>query len=171
MKNIVLTGFMASGKTETSKELAKISGFSLIDTDDMIVKKEGRTINEIFAQNGEKYFREVEKQIIKDMSETENSVISTGGGVVLFKENIENLRKNSVIFNLCVPFEIIAERIESAAASRPLMKNSSIAEIHERYIKRIPYYDNCDYKTEVTSDDTPIAVAKKIWDIYKGELL
>lgn len=170
MKNIVITGFMASGKTETAKELSKLSGFRLIDTDDMIVKKEGKTINEIFAAKGEEYFRDIEKQIIKDISEMKNSVISTGGGVVLFKENIENLRRNSVIFNLSVPFEIIAERIQEAAKSRPLMKDSSIEEIHGRYISRMPYYDNCNHKIEVTSADPPIVVAKKIWDIYnKGE--
>lgn len=168
MKNIVLTGFMASGKTETAKELSKLSSFRLIDTDDMIVKKEGKTINEIFAEKGEEYFREIEKQIIKDISEMKNSVISTGGGVVLFKENIENLRKNSVIFNLSVPFEVIAGRIRDAAESRPLMKDSSIEEIHERYIGRMPYYDDCDHKIEVTSANPPLFVAKKIWEIYNN---
>lgn len=166
MKNIAITGFMASGKTETSKELSRISSFRLVDTDDMIIKRESKTINEIFEEKGEKYFREIEKQIIKEASRLKNTVISTGGGIVLFEENIGNLRKSSVIFNLAVPFDIIAMRIEEAAKSRPLMQNSSIDEIRERYIKRQPYYDNCDYKIEITPTHTPLMIAKQIWDIY-----
>lgn len=168
MKNIALTGFMASGKTETSKELAKMTSFKFIDTDDLIVEREGRTINEIFASSGEEYFRKIEREIIKEVSEFKNSIISTGGGVVLFSENIDALRKNSIIFNLAPSFDVIKERIEIAAKTRPLMKNSNIDEIHERFIKRQPFYDNCDYKIEITSSHTPIMIAKKILEIYRG---
>ncbi|MCH5185621.1 MAG: shikimate kinase [Oscillospiraceae bacterium] len=167
MKNIVLTGFMASGKTETSKDLSRITSFKLVDTDDMIVKREGKSINEIFSENGEEYFRKAESEIIKEVSGFKNSVISTGGGVVLNKENIENLRVNSIIFCLSPSFDVIKERMEEAAKSRPLMKNAGIDEIYQRFLQRQPYYDNCDYKIDITSVHTPLMIAKRIWEIYK----
>jgi len=168
MKNIALTGFMASGKSETSRELAKISSFRLVDTDELIVEREKRSVNDIFAQDGEEYFRKVEKEVIKEVSGMKNTIISTGGGVVLFAENIDNLRKSSIIFNLAPSFDVIAARIETSAQSRPLMKDKNIDEIRERFIQREPYYNNCDHKIEINETHTPLMIARRIWEIYKG---
>ena len=112
--NIVLTGFMATGKTEISKAISEISKYNLVDTDDMIVEQEGITINEIFDKCGEEYFRKTECEVIKKAAEKKNVVIATGGGVVLNEQNIENLRKTGVIFNLSPDFSVIRERIEEA---------------------------------------------------------
>ena len=78
--NIVLTGFMATGKTEISKAISEISKYNLVDTDDMIVEQEGITINEIFDKCGEEYFRKTECEVIKKAAEMKNVVIATGGG-------------------------------------------------------------------------------------------
>ncbi|MCI8520935.1 MAG: shikimate kinase, partial [Clostridia bacterium] len=95
--NIILTGFMAAGKTEISKAIAAMSSYTLYDTDDMIEKKCGMSINEIFDTHGEKYFRQIEKEVVREASGFKNAVIATGGGVVLDKENIDVLRNTGII--------------------------------------------------------------------------
>ncbi len=166
--NIVLTGFMASGKTEISKAIASISRYALIDTDDMIVKKAGITINEIFAKYGEEYFRRLESETVKEAAKGDNMVISTGGGVVLSSANIDELRKTGVIFNLAPDFSVIKDRLEAAAATRPLLKNQSIDEVRERFNARRPFYDNCDYKIKVVNGRTPKSYAMEILSIMEN---
>lgn len=163
--NIVLTGFMASGKTEISKAVAAMSRYERIDTDDMIEAAAGCTINEIFARHGEEYFRRLEHEIIKKAAAANNAVIATGGGVVLNSENISELRKTGVIFNLSPDFSIIRERLEEAAATRPLLRNQSIEEIRERFEKRKPFYDVCDYKIHIVNGRTPKSYAMEILQI------
>ena len=160
--NIVLTGFMASGKSEISRILAKKLRYKLFDTDELIVEKEGITINEIFAKFGEEYFRSVEHEVICEVSKNDKAVISTGGGVVLNKKNIDALRENGIIINLAPEFKTIQARLEKASATRPLLKNSSIEEIRERFESRKPYYDNCDKKITVTNDKTAAQHADEI---------
>lgn len=160
--NIVLTGFMASGKTEISKAIASMSHYDRLDTDDMITENAGCTINEIFSRRGEEYFRSLEHEVIKEAALHDNAVIATGGGVVLNKQNIDELRRTGVIFNLSADFSVIMERLEEAAATRPLLQNQSTEEIRERFEKRKPYYDNCDYKIHIVNGRTPKSYAMEI---------
>ncbi|MFN3550953.1 MAG: shikimate kinase, partial [Endomicrobiia bacterium] len=88
--NIVITGFMCTGKTSVGKILAKEINFGYIDTDEIIEKFVGLKISEIFACYGEKYFRDIESQVVEKVSKEDKRVISTGGGVVLRKENMKN---------------------------------------------------------------------------------
>lgn len=166
--NIVLTGFMASGKTEISKAIASISKYERIDTDDMIEETAKMTINQIFAEYGEEHFRALEREIIKKAALLDNVVIATGGGVVLDRSNIDELRRTGIIFNLSPDFSVIEERLEAAAATRPLLKNQNIDEVKERFIKRKPFYDNCDYKIHVISGRTTKSYAIEILDIMKN---
>ncbi|MGN0149864.1 MAG: shikimate kinase [Clostridia bacterium] len=163
--NIVLTGFMASGKTEISKAVEQMSAYKRLDTDDMIAEEAKMTINEIFEKYGEEYFRKLEHEIIKKASDEDNAVIATGGGAVLNRNNISELRKNGVIINLSPDFSVIKERVESAAATRPLLQNQSIDEIRERFESRREFYDNCDYKIRVVSGRTPKSYAMEILKI------
>lgn len=163
--NIVLTGFMASGKTEISKAVEQMSAYKRLDTDDMIAEEAKMTINEIFEKYGEEYFRKLEHEIIKKASDEDNAVIATGGGAVLNRNNISELRKNGVIINLSPDFSVIKERVESAAATRPLLQNQSIDEIRERFEDRREFYDNCDYKIRVVSGRTPKSYAMEILKI------
>lgn len=160
--NIILTGFMATGKTQISKRLAKLSGFNLVDTDAMIVEETKMTINEIFDTMGETEFRKIEHNIICKVSELDNTVISTGGGVVLNTSNIKELRKNGIIVNLSPSFDVILERLNFAKASRPLLQNSDIDSIRKRFYDRLPYYAVCDYKINVSNDHDPEYFAKEI---------
>lgn len=166
--NIVLTGFMASGKTEISKAIAELSDYNLIDTDDMIVKKAGMSINEIFAAHGEQYFRQLEKEAVREASDLNKAVIATGGGVILDKENIELMRRTGVIFNLAPDFSVIAERIDNARKTRPLLQKDSIEDIEKRFNDRLPFYADCDYKIKVINDRTPRSYAMEILKIMES---
>ena len=165
--NIVLTGFMASGKTEISKAIAALSNYTLVDTDDMIVKSTGMSINEIFAKYGEDKFREIEHECICKATKQEGLVISTGGGVVLNKENMNELRKNGIIFNLSPDFSVIEERLAAAAATRPRLKNQNIDDIKKRFNDRLPFYADCDYKIHVVSGRLPKSYALEILGIIE----
>lgn len=160
--NIVLTGFMASGKTEISKKLAKLLGYRLVDTDALIVEGTHMSINDIFETKGEAEFRRIEHDIIRRVSELDNTVISTGGGVVLNQDNMKALRKNGVIVNLSPSFEVILERLNGARSTRPLLRNSDIADIKKRFNDRLPYYADCDLKISVSNEYAPDHFAKEI---------
>lgn len=166
--NIVLTGFMASGKSAISKALHKLlPHYDLVDTDDLIVKETGKSINQIFDEIGEVGFREIEHKIICRVSDLSDTIISTGGGVVLNKNNIDALRKNGVIVNIAPDFETIKARLGRARASRPLLRDSDINEIYERFVARKSYYDDCDIKIPVSNKHKPDFFAKNIFDKIK----
>ena len=165
--NIVLTGFMATGKTTIGTAIANMSDYRFVDTDEIIVKNSGMEINEIFAKYGEKRFRELEREAVAEAADTDNAVISTGGGVVLNALNIDILRKNGVIFNLDPDFSVIEERVIEARKTRPLMQGESIDGIRERFERRKPFYDNCDRKIFVTGEKKPEEYAAEILKIME----
>lgn len=161
--NIVLTGFMASGKTAISKALKKeLSNYDLVDTDELIVDRTNMTINEIFDKYGEQEFRKIEHEIICEISKLNNTIISTGGGVVLNRDNINALRENGIIVNLSPDFDTIKERLDKTRATRPLLKDSNIEEIYHRFMSRLPFYDDCDIKIRVSNQHNPQFFAKNI---------
>lgn len=98
-ENIILTGMPGSGKSTVGK-LLNIDGFSFVDTDEEIEKRCGCTIKELIGSKGEKYFRDLETEVIKDISSKGCQIISTGGGVVLRKENVNSLKRNGKLFFL-----------------------------------------------------------------------
>ncbi len=165
--NIVLTGFMASGKTQIAKELSKLTGYELVDTDELIEQKAGLSINDIFEKYGEDKFREIEHEIIIKVSKLDNAVISTGGGVVLNSDNVKSLRKNGVIINLAPDFDTILNRLNSARATRPLLKNSDIEDVKKRFCDRLPFYEDCDIKIKVSNEHPPLYFAKQIMKLIQ----
>lgn len=168
MKNIVLTGFMASGKTVVGKRISEVTGYDFVDMDDFIEKKAGMTISDIFAEHGEEYFRALESKAAKELSERESTVISCGGGTVLKKENMEALRKNGVIVNLDPTREVIKERLACAADGRPLLSADDLEGALKRFSDRKLYYDNCDFKVRVETSKSVEQLAREIIDIYDG---
>ncbi len=146
--NIVLTGMPASGKTTIGKKIAEITGREFIDTDDLIIKQTGVTINEIFSVHGEEYFRKIESEIIENVSLKNGLVISTGGGAVLNYNNIFNLRKNGEIFFLERP---LSELLPTP--DRPLANSKESIII--RYNERIDIYNStADYVIKVIDPTT-----------------
>lgn len=165
MKNIVLTGFMGTGKTTVGRLLARKLGRRFLDTDEMIEEKENRRIVDIFAQDGEAYFRAVERQAVSKASELPNCVIATGGGVVLDQRNMERLRENGVIVNLHAPLELILER--TGGGGRPLLDDQTRDQVAKRMEERAPYYNDNDFRIEVEGK-SPMAVADSIIKNYKN---
>lgn len=165
--NIVLTGFMASGKTNISRAISEISDYELIDTDDMIVQCAGMSINEIFAKYGEEYFRKLEHECVCRAAETDHTIIATGGGVVLNKSNMDKLRKNGKIVNLAPDFSVIEERLKSASDTRPLLKDQDIEAVRKRFNDRVPFYSDCDFTIKVTNEKQPEDFAKEILALFK----
>lgn len=171
--NIVLTGYMASGKTAVGNYLSELCGLDFIDTDARIEEKCEMSISKIFEISGEQYFRHIESQVIGEVSGYDSKVISTGGGAVLNVENVKLLRANGIIVNLEPDEEVIRLRLLSSDSTRPLVKDSSMEEIIERFKGRKPYYDNCDVKIYITKDKSIRETAEEILKIleekYEGE--
>ena len=137
--NIFLVGPMGSGKSSLGKKLAKSLDKKFIDTDKEIEKKENKTINEIFENKGEKYFREKEKEFLINIPNSLNMVIATGGGIVTDQENREKLKENRVIF-LNASVERQSKRT-SRSNKRPLLKNADrLIKLRELYDQRLKFY-------------------------------
>lgn len=120
MKNIVLIGFMGTGKSTVGKILAKALGYEFVDSDAEIEKNEGMPIKEIFSRYGESHFRQLESNVISELAAGRRCVIATGGGVVLSKSNIDALKRNGTIICLKASLEAILTRA-GKTGSRPLL--------------------------------------------------
>jgi shikimate kinase len=161
MKNIVLTGFMGTGKTAVGKELARILDMKIIDVDTEIEASEQTTINDIFAQLGEPGFREIETAMIRKIAAGRNLIISTGGGAVLKQENMDILRENGVIVCLTASPETILGRT-GASNDRPLLQvENPLDKINQLLNFRRPFYERADIMID-TEGKTPLRVAEEI---------
>ncbi len=159
--NIILTGFMGTGKTEVGKKLAELLNYEFIDTDILIEKDQKISITEIFAKFGENYFRDTESKIVEAVSKLDKKIISTGGGVVLRKENMAQLRKNGKIVNLRAKPSAIYERLKDKKDRPLLQKPDVLSEINKLLDFRKKYYDDCDLKFD-TDENAPSEIAEKI---------
>jgi len=140
--NIALIGFMGAGKTAVGKALAEKLNKEFIETDALIEQRAGKSIPEIFQQDGEIAFRELEIEAIKEVSTNKKLVIACGGGIVLNKINIDRLKKESTIVYLPAPPRIILKRVSSEAGQRPLLEVDNPAlTIRELIRFRKPFYE------------------------------
>jgi shikimate kinase len=159
--NIILTGFMATGKSDVGREIARLLKMNFVDTDVLITEKAGMKISDIFAEKGEKYFRDIESEIAKEVGGYDNYVIATGGGIVLRQENIDNLKRNGKIINLKASVEKILERV-SKNSDRPLLNvEDKKSETEKLLYIRKPHYEKCDFSFD-TTNTTPVQAAEKI---------
>jgi shikimate dehydrogenase len=165
--NIILTGYMGSGKSAVGKKISVLYGMDFIDTDEYIVEKEGMSINEIFERFGEDTFRKMETEALRELSvKCYNTVIATGGGIVLRKENVNILKVTGKIYYLMASPEEIYNRIQYDT-TRPLLKSGSSDEVKEKIKtmmeQRRAYYDmSCDIKIE-TDGKTPEEIAELVY--------
>jgi len=111
IRNIVITGFSYTGKTQVSQIVARRLGWELIDTDDEIVKLAGKPITEIFARDGEEHFRELERQALENTCQRSQTVISTGGGVIMGAENRRIMQESGAVICLEASPETIYKRL------------------------------------------------------------
>jgi len=166
MRNIVLIGFMGCGKTVVASQLARILGMKVIDVDTEIEKSAEMTINEIFKQFGEPRFREIETETIKQVSENNNVIISTGGGAVLKQENMDAMRGKGVIVCLNAAPETILERTKSTRDRPLLLVEKPLERIKKLLEFRKPFYEKADIMID-TESKTPLEIAEEIIERIK----
>ncbi len=142
-ENIVLIGFMGTGKSTVGRELANELGWSFLDTDVEIETINQRSISEIFAAQGEKGFRSEERHFVHSLADRKNCVISTGGGTILDEENRKNLTQIGFIIALKASLDRVLERV-GAQGGRPLLEKPH-DEIEELWKSRQPAYEQADY--------------------------
>lgn len=125
-QNIILIGFMGTGKTTVGKLLATRLSMTFMDMDDCIVKVAGKSIPEIFADDGEPAFRALERQVVIDLSAQSGLVIATGGGVVLNPDNVRDLGRSGLLVGLTASPEVILDRLRHDTG-RPLLNDGDKA--------------------------------------------
>jgi shikimate kinase len=139
-RNLVLIGFMGSGKSSVGRELAKRWNFRFIDTDAMIRHKYDLSIPDIFAVHGENFFREAEYQALVRLRGISSTVIATGGGIVIQPRNLPLLRALGPVVWLCADQTTILDRV-GKSAHRPMLNQADPEESVARLLKeRLPFY-------------------------------
>jgi len=144
MHNIALIGFMGTGKSSVGQLVAAQLHFTFLDTDHVIEARAGKTISDIFAQDGEPAFRALEKKIVDELVTRKKTVISTGGGLPANPDNFASLKTHSLIVCLWASPEKIWERVRSQS-HRPLLNEADpLAKIRRLLAEREPYYRQAD---------------------------
>lgn len=166
-KNIVLIGFMGTGKTTNGRRVAKKLNIEFIDTDYLVESNNKIKIENIFKKYGENYFRFLENKVIKEISILENTVISTGGGIVLNPINIDLLKENGVVFLLNSTSKSICNNLKNSYRRRPILNKKGWEEEVEKLLnKRMDLYINsADYIINV-EDKRHFEIVNEIINIY-----
>jgi shikimate kinase len=163
--HVYLMGFMGSGKTRVGKLLADSLRRPFIDTDAHIVEETGFSINALFEKKGEAGFREIERNVIRCLADTDGCVISLGGGSVIHPENWENIVRSGVTVALSYPPEILAARLERKR-DRPLLNGADesrrLDRIRTLLAEREPYYRRADLVLHMNREIGPEAVTDMI---------
>jgi len=166
MKNLVLVGFMGSGKTVVGKLVAERLGMHFMDMDDEVERREGRKISEVFAQDGESYFRRLERVLTQELASQTDWVIATGGGIVLDPRNLDDFRKTSVIIGFGIHVDTVLQRV-GHQTHRPLLEGG---DKHKRVQKllaqREPLYRAAGEYID-TNDRTIDEVVNKVVAAYQ----
>lgn len=139
--NVVLIGYRGTGKSTVGKVVASRLGRNVVSTDAEVIKRAGRSIPDIVAQDGWEHFRDLESQVCRELAKSEGLVIDTGGGAILRQENVESLKRNGVLFWLTASVETIIRRI-GRDNQRPSLTGtkSFVDEVEEVLRERIPKY-------------------------------
>ncbi len=165
-KNIILTGFMGAGKSSVGIRLAERLSCGFADTDELIVKREGKSINEIFAEKGEAYFRDLETLVVKELSEKSRfeggMVLSVGGGLPVRESNRAYLKKIGTVVYLRAREDTLLERVKGSS-DRPLLKEDMEKRLHELYNKRRGVYED---SADVVIDTDDLTLEETV---LKGE--
>jgi len=171
--NIALIGFMGVGKTVIGRALAEKLNKRFVELDSLIEQKAGKSVAEIFQQDGEISFRELEIEVTKEVSREKNLVIACGGGIVLNKINIDRLRKESVIVYLTASPDVLLSRTRRAGGKRPLLnKPNKASTIQELLAFRKPFYERAaDIKVNTSRLDIASVVERIISKVKEDESL
>jgi shikimate kinase len=167
-KNIVLFGFMGTGKTRVGRVVAERLAMTYVDLDELIEAREGTTISEIFATKGEAYFRRVESEMAAEAAGLEGHVIATGGGVVLDEANVRRLERDGVGICLNATPEEVLERVKGET-HRPLLEvDDPLGAIRALLGYRAPFYAKVSHQVETTGKPVE-AVVEEVIAIWRRE--
>jgi shikimate kinase len=160
-QNIALCGFMGTGKTSVGRIVAEQLRFAFLDTDTVIEARAGKTVAEIFAEQGEAAFREWERRIAKELEMRDHSVIATGGGFIVNPDNLASLKQHALVVCLWASPDTIWSRVKSQN-NRPLLNEADpLEKIRRLLAERAPCYKQADVllSTELRS---PREVAQQV---------
>ncbi|WP_033169743.1 shikimate kinase [Selenomonas sp. ND2010] len=164
MKNVILIGFMGTGKTSTGKMLASKLGCAFMDMDQKIEEEAGMRIPEIFAQQGEDYFRQLERGLVERLSARRNAVISTGGGTVKNPANVASFKKSGIIICLSASVDAVLERT-MRHGTRPVLDRADQGDrrkaVEMLMEERKDLYKQADFTID-TSELSPLQVVETI---------
>lgn len=147
--NIILVGFMASGKSTVGKILSKKHNLKFVDTDSLIERKFNKRIKDIFKENGENFFRCAEHNIISsDLKYCTDCIISTGGGMPCFYNNMDCLKNIGWVVYLKCDFETIKQRVKRG--TRPLFENEGAA--YNLFVQRLKCYEKSHFEIDASKD-------------------
>lgn len=154
MQRIILIGYMGAGKTTIGKELAKELGLMFYDLDWYITSRMRRTVAEIFAQEGEEGFRRIERNMLHEVAEFENIVLSCGGGTPCFFDNIDYMNSLGDTVYLKATPEVLYAHLKMGKSVRPLLLNKTPEEVRtfvrEQLKEREPFYSKAKYIHDVS---------------------
>jgi len=166
--NIYLTGFMGAGKSEVGRRLARKLGREFLDTDELVERRSGRRISEIFAEFGEERFREMEHAAVREASELSRAVVALGGGAITRERNLKLIRETGVVVYLKLTPEAILERVKDDN-TRPLLagldNKAKLERIRSLLSKRSEFYNKADLIIECASrsaDEIADEIASKL---------
>ena len=167
-RSIFLIGMMGSGKSSTGPILAEILKYKYVDLDILIEKFTKKTIDKVFSEEGEEYFRDLETQCLQEIIKLPSIVVSTGGGVVLKKENWGILRQGIIVW-LDINKEIALNRLNSKDNIRPLLKGNIDIKYEEIFETRKDIYAQADLRVEINNEGVK-NVAEKILNTLHKEI-
>lgn len=166
---IFLVGFMASGKSRIGKMLANKLQYNLVDTDKYLEAKVAQTVPQIFQTKGETYFRQLEQTCLHELLEVEETVISTGGGMACYFDNMEQMNQSGLTIFLEVPPAIIVSRLLQAKNVRPLVQQLEgdrellLNFVEKKLEERLTYYRKAQIRVNCKTL-TPTKIVKYILD-------
>ncbi len=171
MPNLVLIGYMGTGKTTVGKILARKLGMKFVDTDQEIERVTGMSVSDIFDKHGEIRFRSEEKAAVRRITREDNLVIATGGGAVLDRENVELLKENGLLVCLEAKPEIIHERTRRKK-NRPLLRTEDpLQKIIKMLAEREPYYSLASYRIDTSRRelDDVVEAVRRVYETFLKE--
>jgi shikimate kinase len=168
-RNLVLIGFMGTGKSAIGRRCARRLGYTFRDSDTAIVQRVGCSIPQLFAEQGEAAFRELEREVIAELAATPGLVIATGGGAAMNEENVAALRATGLVILLTASPEVLLRRVGNAQ-NRPLLASAPDpkARIVELLAARAPFYDRAAHHRVDTSFLSPDEVTEAIVCLFRG---
>jgi shikimate kinase len=167
--NIILIGYRCCGKTEVGKILARELRRAFLDTDSLIERNTGCSIEMIISRHGWGHFREIEKRLVEEISSGDNLIIATGGGVVMDKENVKNLKENSFVVWLKAESEVLKARMDKEQRSgkiRPSLTGAApLEEVKQVMEARAPLYEQA---ANLVVDTTTLSLMEVASSIIKA---